>query len=279
MNSISKKVFKLNNFNDWLKMKESIIKIMPHFILKWIYNFKKHRINKFYKGDKVQCTICNATYKLFRPYGLVERKNARCPNCDSLERHRLLRQYLVTKTDLFKSKAIIKVLHFAPEPFFYKIFDNMEHIDYIACDLFPENYKYFGNTKIQKMDITDITFDSDTFDFILCNHVLEHVIDDKLAISELYRVMKKGGFGIFQVPIVYSLEQTYEDITITSREQRLEVFGQEDHVRCYGTDYLERLEHSGFNVIVDNFVNTFSNKEIFKYGFSSDELIYRCNKV
>ena len=260
-------------------MKKSIIKITPNFVLKYIYNFKKRKRNKFYEGNNVECAICKAKFKLFRPYGIIERKNAKCPNCNSFERHRLLWKYLNEKTDLLNLKNSIKMLHFAPEAFFYKLFDEIEKIDYIPCDLFPDKYKYHGNAKVIKMDITNIKYDDNSFDFILCNHVLEHIPDDILAISELYRVMKKGGYGIFQVPIIYTLEHTYEDSTLTTPEQRLEAFGQHDHVRRYGRDYKNRLADQGFEVIVDNYVKTFSKEELFRFGFESNELIYKCRKV
>ena len=128
------------------------------------------------------------------------------------------------------------------------------------------------------MDITDIPFEKDTFDFILCNHVLEHVPDDKLAMSELYRVMKKGGNGIFQVPIDYGRATTYEDWTITTPEERKKAFGQHDHVRWYGQDYKLRLHEAGFSVHEDDFVKKFSSEDIYKiwaYSFRIDLSLYK----
>jgi SAM-dependent methyltransferase len=261
-----------------MNIKKNIIKITPNFILKILYNRKKRIIDNSYRGNDVECLICKAKYKLFRPYGIVERKNAQCPNCNSLERHRLLWSYVNDKTNLINNNSRIKILHIAPERFFYNLFDNAENIDYVPCDLFPEKYGYSG-TEILKIDITNISLDDNSFDFILCNHVLEHIIEDKLAISELYRVMKTGGFGIFQVPINYSLEETYEDLSIITPDQRLAAYGQSDHVRIYGSDYIDRLKNAGFKVIIDNYVKSFSKSEKFKYGFSADELIYKCQKV
>ena len=261
-----------------IMLKKLLVKVTPHFILKYRYLKKKQKLNKFYEGNTVECTICKSTYRQFRPYGLIERKNARCPNCNSLERHRLLWKFLHEKTDIMKPKKSIKILHFAPEPFFYRFFDNVDNVDYFPCDLYPDKYKYQGNSVIRKVDITSIPFENDYFDFILCNHVLEHITDDSLAISELYRVMKRNGQGIFQVPIIYSLEQTYEDTSLTSPEERLKAFGQEDHVRRYGCDYIDRLRLPGFEVIEHDFVKTFSKDELFKYGFEDHELIYICKK-
>ena len=109
--------------------------------------------------------------------------------------------------------------------------------------------------------------------------MLEHVVRDDVAMKELYRVMKTGGSGIFQVPIDYNREKTYEDFSITDPKEREKAFGQHDHVRWYGKDYGKKLEHAGFNVVVDDFVNSFSQEEIFRYGLIPTELIYYCLKV
>lgn len=255
-------------------MKNTLKKTIPKSILKLMYNWKKRKIDKFYEGNNVECPICKSKYKLFRPHGIRERNNVRCPNCNSFERHRLLWLYLSNKTSVFKSNEKLKILHFAPESSFYYRFNGMDNIEYIACDLFPDQYQF----KVQEMDITQISLKDNSVDIIICNHVLEHVDGDLLAMTELHRVMKKGGFGIFQVPINYSMQDTFEDFSITTPEERLKVFGQEDHVRIYGRDYSERLKSVGFEVLVDNYVETLPNEQIFKYGLASDELIYKCVK-
>lgn len=182
------------------------------------------------------------------------------------------------KLHFFKKGKNMKLLHFAPEKCFYDIFSNMKNIDYVPCDLFPEMYRYKGNVKILEVDMTKIKFKDETFDFIICNQVLEHIPNDALAMSELYRVMKTKGAGIFQVPIDYSREVTYEDFSINSPEGRKKAFGQHDHVRWYGRDYKKRLENAGFRVIEDNFVMGFSTEEIHKFGLTPTEFIYYCQK-
>ena len=255
-------------------MKKKIKKI----ILKIIQNYKKWRKINFIAGDEVLCPICNSKFKFFDSYGIIKRANAECYNCGSLERHRLLWKYLNEKMDFFKQKRKIKILHFAPENIFYDIFNKNDNFEYIPCDLFPEKYKYDGTNKIRKVNITNIPFNDNYFDFILCNHVLEHIPNDSLAMSELFRVMKKGGYGIFQVPIDYNREVTYEDFKITDAKEREKKFGQSDHVRLYGKDYERRLENAGFNVNVDDFIKKFSTKELFKFGLTPSELIYNCKK-
>jgi len=259
-------------------MKEIIKKRTPKFILNWyLDSCKKNKLKLFY-GDKVLCPICDSKFKEFAPFGLAPRKNAFCPACGSLERHRLLWKYLNEKTDLFRKDKNIRLLHFAPEKVFYDIFSINQNIDYNPCDLHPESYAYEGKVKIKKVDIIDIPFEENYFDVILCNHVLEHISDDALAMSELYRVMKKGAWAILQVPIDYNREITYEDFSITTPEGREKAFGQNDHVRWYGRDYKDRLKKVGFVVNEDDFVKSFSRDDLFRYGLMDSELIYYCKK-
>ena len=240
---------------------------------------QKKRNEKVFAGNAVTCPICNATYSLFGPYGVSKRENARCHNCGSLERDRLIYLFLQEKVVFFNNiDTPVRVLHFAPEKPFYDLFTNMENVDYTPCDLFPEVYPYKGKTKITKVDITQIPFEDNSFDFVLCNHVLEHVIDDRKAMRELHRVLNKNGNGIFQVPIDYKRETTYEDFSITSPKAREKAFGQDDHVRWYGKDYVLRLQETGFKVNEDRFITTFNKDDLFKYGLSSTELIYHCKK-
>ena len=132
------------------------------------------------------------------------------------------------------------MLHVAPESILTEKFK--QDYDYLSVDL-------DGSRAMQAMDITAISFPDETFDVIVCNHVLEHIPDDRQAMSELYRVMKCGGWGSLQVPI--KGEVTDEDLSITAPQERLRRFGQEDHVRYYGRrDYINRLKFVGFEVLL-----------------------------
>ena len=151
----------------------------------------------------------------------------------------------ITKTNtkrffLFFEKKI-KVLHFAPEKAFLSKFKKLENISYDTIDL---------NSPLAdiKADICNLPLKDNTYDFILCNHVLEHIINDKKAMQELYRVLKKGGIGIFQVPIDITKNKTFEDFSITDPKERNKLFGQYDHVRIYGMDFFDRLINVGFKV-------------------------------
>lgn len=200
-------------------------------------------------GNKFQCPICKGTFRTLLKAGEKQRKNAACPRCGSLERQRLIWMYLKEKTDFFNSK--IKILHFAPELCFQRIFSSLPNLNYFSADL-QDNYA------MVKMDITNISFNDNTFDCILCSHVLEHIVDDQRAMRELFRVMKPNGFGIFNVPI--KGENTFEDHSIISPEKRLKHFGQKDHCRIYGEDFKDRLEGAGFSVIVEPFLDSLDIK-------------------
>ena len=245
--------------------------MIPNFLFNWF----RIKINK---GNDVLCSICNSKFKKFGTFGLVSRKNARCHNCGSLERHRLLWKYFNERTNLFKADKKIRLLHFAPEKVFYDVFSTNQNIEYYPCDLSPEYYAYAGNIKIRKADITEIPFEENYFDVIVCSHVLEHIPDDSLAMFELYRVLKKGGWAILHVPIDYNRETTYEDFSITTPKGREKAFGQDDHVRLYGRDYKDRLIKTGFIVNKDDFVKSFSQEDLFKFGLDGSELIYYCKK-
>ena len=186
--------------------------------------------------------------------------------------------YLDERHRIFDANKALRLLHFAPEEIFYNRLSANPSIDYVPCDLSPRNFIYGNKTKIVKVDITKIPFEDESFDFILCNHVLEHIPDDALAMSELFRVLAKGGVGIFQVPIDYNRDETYEDFDIVTPEERQKAFGQSDHVRWYGKDYPNRLESAGFKVHVDDLVTKFSSSELHKYGLVPSERIYECSK-
>lgn len=218
-----------------------------------------------YKGNNFTDPIDGRNYRKFLPYGYEkQRPNALSPGTLSLERHRLMWLYLKNETDFFNEN--LKVLHIAPEQSFYKKFKKLKNIDYLTCDL---------NSPLAdiKADIQNLPFEDNSFDVIFCNHVLEHVEDDKKALSELYRVMKKGGWGIFQVPIRYQLEKTFEDPSITDKNERIEKFGQYDHVRVYGLDYYQTLSNAGFKVEKINLTQKLTEDEIQRFSLEKNEIL------
>ena len=239
-------------------------------------SIKKNLRNFFLAGNNVHCPICDHNFLTFLPFGAKKRLNSRCPNCNSLERHRLLWLFLSNHTDLLqKKKEKMKLLHVAPEKMLYMKFKKLRHLNYQPADKFAEGYSYPKDTI--SVDITEIPFEENHFDYIICNHVLEHVPNDKIAISEFFRVLKPGGWAILQVPLKKDRETTYEDPTINDAEGRKKAFGRHDHVRLYGVDYKERLEESGFDVDVIPFSDQFDYAEKFKFGLQNED-IYFCTK-
>lgn len=219
----------------------------------------------FLKGDTYTDPIDGKSFKSFLPYGYgKQRENVLSPSTLSLERHRLFWLYLKNETEFFNAQK--KVLHFAPEQAFYKLFKKMTNLDYVTTDL---------NSPLAdvKADICNLPFEDHTFDVIFCNHVLEHIPDDIKAMQELYRVLKVGGMGIFQIPQDLSREKTFEDNSITDKKERAKIFGQYDHVRIYGRDYFEKLRNIGFKVDEVDYTKTLSEAEIDKYRLAKGEII------
>jgi len=199
------------------------------------------------------------------PYGYENpRENVLSPSTLSLERHRLLWLYLQKETNFFDTPA--SVLHFAPEQAFYKRFRKLKHLDYTTTDL---------NSPLAdiKADICNLPFDDNSYDIIFCNHVLEHIPDDTKAMQELYRVLKPGGWGIFQIPQDLNRAETFEDNSITDKKERARIFGQYDHVRIYGRDYFEKLRAVGFTVSEIDYTATLTSDLIEKYCLAKGELI------
>ncbi|MEJ2217489.1 MAG: methyltransferase domain-containing protein [Gemmatimonadota bacterium] len=223
----------------------------------------------FYLGNRFICPCCGGRFRKLRPFGVRRRQNAWCPKCGSLERHRLLWLFLRDRTNLFSED--VRLLHFAPEKVLQDLIAPLHNVDYTSADLDSPH-------AMTAVDIVDLPWAADTFDAILCSHVLEHVPDDRRAMRELLRVLKPGGWAILQVPVDRDRPGTYEDPAITSPEERERAFGQHDHVRVYGLDYADRLEEAGFAVNVDGYVRTLPPAVAEKHALWSDEDIYFCSK-
>ncbi len=243
-----------------------ILNLIPRRYLIRISIFLRPVLKIYFKGSKYTDPIDNSKYRKFLPYGYGKniRKNALCPGTLSLERHRLLWLFLERNTTFFNDK--LKVLHFAPEQPFYKKFKSIKNWNYITCDL---------NSPLAdiKADICKLPFKKFEFDLIICNHVLEHIDNDFKAMEEIYRVLKKNGIGILQVPIDESLSITFEDKTIIDPKKKSELFGQYDHVRKYGKDFYNRLKSVGFKVKKIDVQKTLSEKEIKEYCLPKYEKI------
>lgn len=235
----------------------------------------------FYWGNNVGCVMCGRRSRRFLPVGFdypvlaeknviggKKRLEAKCPYCGCDDRERLV-FLMLKKWGVFQSSA--RILHVAPERQLQRHLENTPGLSYVTGDIESPFVD-------QKIDLTQCPFDSEYFDVVICNHVLEHIPNDRKAIAEIYRILKKGGWAILQVPISTSLSSTYEDAAIISAAQRARIFGQEDHVRIYASDYPGRLAAAGFDVNVQNVRELFSEEEIQTHRLISDEKVFHAKK-
>lgn len=251
--------------NNLKKLFKFILNSIPRPLLIRLSYIVRPVLAFFLKGNQFTDPIDGKSFKTFLPYGYrTQRNNVLSPSTLSLERHRLLWLYLKNETKFFLDH--LKVLHFAPEQAFYKRFKQMNNLDYVTTDL---------NSPLAdvKADICNLPFKDDEFDIIFCNHVLEHIPDDAKAMLELYRVLKKGGMGVFQIPQDLKREITFEDNSITDKNERAKIFGQYDHVRVYGRDYFDKLRRIGFKVDEVDYTSQLSDEGIQTYCLAKGEII------
>jgi predicted SAM-dependent methyltransferase len=218
----------------------------------------------FFRGTQVTCNCCGGSFSGYLP------PYRECPGCGAQARQRLLLFFLRDKTDIFTRQH--RLLHFAPEASLEKLLRKSPNINYLSADL--ESHR-----AMEAIDMTNIPYAEGSFSAILCSHVLEHIPQDLQAMRELYRVLAPGGWAILQVPIDNNREQTYEDFSVTSPQERARLFGRFDHCRIYGRDYKDRLEQAGFDVTVDPYVQTFQAGDVQKYGLEDWENVYFCRKL
>ena len=240
---------------------------IPRPVLQRIASWAVPVVGFFYRGSRVECPLCGHRYRKFLPYGYVRsRANALCPHCLSLERHRLLWLYLTRETDLLQSHP--RTLHIAPEVCI------LRHLkphfagfpgQYITADLeSPLADLHF--------DVQQIPLADRSVDVILCNHLLEHVADDRRALRELHRILRPGGWGILLSPVEPDYEHTYEDDTITDPDERTRIFGQYDHRRIYGTDYADRLREAGFEAADIDYAAALGEEACRRYALPRDHI-------
>lgn len=244
-------------------------KIPRPYLIKFSY-LASPFLSLYLKGSRYTDPIDGKSFKRFLPYGYgKQRPNVLSPSTLSLERHRLLWLYLKNETNFFK--VPLKMLHMAPEQCFLSRFKKMKNLDYTTADLYSPIVEV-------KADILSLPFKDNEFDMILCNHVLEHIEEDTKAMKELYRVMKPGGMGIFQIPQDLSREHSFEDPKIITPEDRAKYYGQYDHVRVYGRDYFDRLEQVGFRVEQIDYSKKLSPELVDQYRLVRGEILPVCFK-
>lgn len=252
-------------------------------LMKWALNgFGRNQLQRFaeltsplmafwYRGKTYIDPIDNRGYSRLLPYGYVNpRPNALAPGSLSLERHRLLYLFLKEHTNLLQ--APLKVLHIAPEVCLRRVLQKQLNLEYITADLCSPWAQYH-------FDAHAIPFKDGTFDVVIANHLLEHVQDDQRVMAEFFRVMKYGGWGIFQVPLDEQAKYTQEDPFLDNDELRERYFGQKDHVRLYGADYTERLTNVGFEVKLYRLGIMSPNRNFAQFAIDPNEPIVYCQKT
>ena len=239
-----------------------------------------------YSGTKYNCNLCHKSFRKMMEGGfdlpIIKEKqiigagirNHICPYCQSTDRDRLVKLYLDNHFNL--TDQPIKVLHIAPEPSLNNMFNKLDNVNYIPAAKYHEGIYYPDNLTL--VDLTDMHFEEAEFDLIICNHVLEHIEEDNLAFSEIYRVLRKGGTAILQVPYSELLDKTHEDASMTTYSQREKHFGQFDHVRLYGKDYQEKLETAGFKVTLFNPLSIDAEKKVNKLSLFKGEKLFVTTK-
>lgn len=240
---------------------------IPRRFLQRVASWAVPVIGLAYRGRGRECPVCNSRYRRFMPYGYVtSREDALCPHCLSLERHRMIWLWLKESSNLFEGYP--RLLHIAPEVSLMRHFKRhyRNNKNYITADLeSPLADLHF--------DVQNIPLGDESVDIIICNHLLEHVEDDRRAMAELYRILKRGGWGIMLVPEERGRATTFEDDTITDPEERTRIFGQYDHRRIYGRDYDERLAAVGFRVERIAYNEQLSSEQRQRYAIGTDDLI------
>jgi hypothetical protein len=222
-----------------------------------------------YIGKNHLCPCCRWHLRKFLPCTQIFRPGEMCARCGSLSRHRIL--WLYIKDQIESSHGQLKVLHFAPEFCIERKLKHLANVEYHSADLHSQWAQ-------EHFDITHIPESDNSYDIVLCSHVLEHVAEDRIAMKEIYRILKPGGWAVLQVPIQWNRPRTYEDPGIVTPDQRLEAFGQDDHVRIYGADFIDRLVGTGFETDLNGYTQKLGERELELYSVRYCEPIVVCCK-
>jgi SAM-dependent methyltransferase len=227
-----------------------------------------------HRGSAVHCPCCGGSFARFIPHR--GRPYAKCPRCGSLERHRLLIGFLQQHTDLFVAEH--SVLHVAPEYALQRRLRRLGNLAYRSADL-------DSPLAMDRVDLLEMPYGDESFDVVICNHVLEHVADDRRALREIGRVLSADGYAIVMSPIDAALASTLEDPQVRSPAERHRIFGQSDHLRRYGRDFARRVADEGFAVDTVSYIDEADRQQIAREGlrrergaFAEDD-VFLCRKA
>ena len=244
-----------------------ILNHLPRTFLQRVAGWMLPLVGLLYRGRRVACPLCGKSFRKFLPYGYVTpRKNALCPHCLALERHRLLWLYLERETTL--KEALPELLHIAPEVCL------MRHLK----PLYKGAKERYRTADLESpladlhFDIQQIPIEDNQVEVVICNHLMEHIEDDRRAMRELHRILRPGGWGVLLSPVELDRSTTYEDDSITDPEERTRIFGQYDHRRIYGNDFADRLREAGFEVEDIDYAARLSEAERSRFALPADHI-------
>ena len=269
-------------------MNSNLKNIIPRKLGYQLKNIRSVVRGYLYKGDQYYCPICRHSFKTMLPGGFDlpvikeqeivgggYRQNNICPRCQSTDRDRLVYLYLKENTAFFTAPQ--QVLHVAPEQSLFRVFSKLPNLTYTAGTKYQEGFYY--SDELPVIDLRALSYNDNTFDFVIANHVLEHIKEEGKVLDEIFRVLKPGGIAILQVPIANKLQTTFEDPTILTKSDREKYYGQFDHVRLYGTDYPDRLSAVGFVVTKTKpGVKSWPMTDAERYALNGNEYLYVATK-
>jgi SAM-dependent methyltransferase len=210
------------------------------------------------------CPVCRSPVRAFLAAGIRGRLDARCPVCGAVERHRLIWLFMRQRTQLFDGRPTA-FLHVAPEKLQADRLRRLAGVRYVSVDLMSPRATV-------RSDLISLAFTDGAFDSVYCSHVLEHIPDDRRALAEIFRVTRPGGWAILQVPVVG--DTTIEDHSVIDPAERERHFGQRDHVRIYGLDFIQRAESAGFNITAERFARSLPPRQARSLGLDLDETVF-----
>ena len=251
------------------KSKQILLKALPQILLDKFEIYFRHFFALFFRGNNAYCPICEMNFKKFIPlnYQAVD-TNYLCPRCGSAQRQRLLWLYLSARCLILSDHPVL--LHLSPRSCLVHKLRSIRNLTYVTSD-------YEKKTMDRQFDLRNIQEQNDTYDIIVCYHIMEHIQEDIKAMREIYRILKPGGVALFQVP--FWDKDTFENPEIRTSEDRRVAFGQGDHVRIYGyDDFTLRLSKSGFTVTPVRYAGQLGPQICRKYVLNEDEIIFACHK-